>query len=762
VNRVGCSCVVDAEFSFIMLPEARRQVTGYSPAAWPNLPRPLPSPRGSAILTETQSQGPLARKDRMDPYAACPCGSGKKFKWCCQPIYADISRAYQQDEQGQHDTALRIMDDITAAHPDNPEAWGRKAELLFQNEKFDDAEAALQKALDLNPSYPYGLYLRGQFRLREGEVPGALILLRKAADLYDASARDILGHLYMVIFDCEMKLNHPVAARAAAELSLRADASNAELVKGIDTVFGPSNPNLPAAAKKKHTYHALPAHAPADRRAAWDKALASAGTGKLSDAAAGFAKLTEEDSNDAAAWFNLGLTQAWLGQNRAAVESLDNYVALDADEKQAANAWTLAEVLRCGQGMEDDADYVEHAATVGLRDPQKYVDWLGELQKQGLLTGAQVNQEEGMLMAVILDPPPPALTPELTAKQMPRIGAMAMLVGGMVRMWHINKDAWQRTVDALKAAIGPALAGEPYVTRGPAKFHEILNDALPLMRGNATEEERKSFAQEHFAKHFEEIWLQRPLKSLGNVPPIDAAGHPVLRKKLLGAIQFLQEIAAGGKLDYDFERLRRKLNLTAGAAPAEATTAGPDIAAMAAPELAALKLDELADPQLEEVFQTAQKLDARDLAGKFAQALVNRPSRADKPDRFPWHNHLIQLAITQNDWDAALKYLNDGEKDDCEHNEGRRRNDYELRRGQVHAKQGVFDQAQEVFDRLIARVPSELKVRVSAAEAMLSAKQAGQALKYAEAGLAEARKQNSRDFEGHFLELADAARRQSK
>jgi hypothetical protein len=55
-----------------------------------------------------------------------------------------------------------------------------------------------------------------------------------------------------------------------------------------------------------------------------------------------------------------------------------------------------------------------------------------------------------------------------------------------------------------------------------------------------------------------------------------------------------------------------------------------------------------------------------------------------------------------------------------------------------------------------------MKVRVSAAEALLSAKQAGPALKYAEAGLAEARKQNNRDFEGAFLELVDAAKRQAK
>ena len=695
----------------------------------------------------------------MDPYAPCPCGSGKKFRWCCQPIYSDISRAFQQDEEGQHDTALRIMDEITAAHPDNPEAWGRKAELLDQNEKPEEAENALQKALDLNPNYPYGLFLRGQFRLREGEIPGALLLFRKAAELYDPAARDILGHIYVVIFDCEMKLNHPIAARAAAEMSLRVKPDG-DIARGVDSVFGPDNPNLPAAAKYKYAFQPLATGAPSERRTAWDKALASAATGKLTDAAGGFTQLTQEDQRDAAAWFNLALTQAWLGQNHAAIESLDRYVALEAGEDKAAQAWTLAEILRCGQGMEDDADYLEHSATLGLRDPQKYVDWLGELQKQGLLTGTQVNQEEGMLMAVILAAPPPALTPELAAKQNPTIGAMSLLVGGMARLWHTSEAALRRTVDALRAKLGAALAGEPYFGRGPAKFHELFSDALPLMRGTATDEERTRFAQEHFAKYFEEHWLQRSLKSLGNVPPVDAAGHPVLRKKLRGAVQFLEECAAAAKLGYDFNRLRRKLNLIA--APAADGAAVPDISAMSVPELAALDVPALNDQQIEEAFQAALQLDARELAGKFAQALVARPARPDKPDRYPWHNHLIQNAVTHSDWETALNCVNDGEKDDCEHNQGRRRNDYELRRGQVHAKQGAFDQAQDVFDRLIARVPSELKFRVSAAEALLSAKQAARVLKYAEAGLAEARKQNSRDSEGAFLEMVDAAKRQAK
>ena len=82
----------------------------------------------------------------FDPYGPCPCGSGKKFKWCCQPIHVEIDKAFRQDEDGQHDMALRIMSGVVAQHPDNPEAWGRHAQLLYQNDRVEEAEKALDKA----------------------------------------------------------------------------------------------------------------------------------------------------------------------------------------------------------------------------------------------------------------------------------------------------------------------------------------------------------------------------------------------------------------------------------------------------------------------------------------------------------------------------------------------------------------------------------------------------------------------------------------
>jgi hypothetical protein len=245
------------------------------------------------------------------------------------------------------------------------------------------------------------------------------------------------------------------------------------------------------------------------------------------------------------------------------------------------------------------------------------------------------------------------------------------------------------------------------------------------------------------------------------VAPIDAVGSATLRKKVRGVVQFLAECAALTKFPYDFDRLRRKLSLLEGAAvPTQDTAAAPDIGAMGAPELAGLAPESLTEAQLDQAFVAALKLDARELAGKFARTLVARPARGDKRDRYPLFSHLVSLALAQGDSTAAMNHLNEGEKDDCEHNEGKRRNDYELRRGQILAKSGDVGQAKDVFDRLIARIPGELKVRGAAAEAMLSARQPGNALAYAEGGLAEARKQNHRDSEGYFMELAGAAKKQ--
>ena len=101
--------------------------------------------------------------------------------------------------------------------------------------------------------------------------------------------------------------------------------------------------------------------------------------------------------------------------------------------------------------------------------------------------------------------------------------------------------------------------------------------------------------------------------------------------------------------------------------------------------------------------------------------------------------HLISAALADRDFDAALNWIDVGEKADCEGNEGRRRNDFELKRGQVLAKKGDSAEAQAAFEKLLDRAPDELKIAGAAAEAMLSAKQSAVALQFADRGLKAAR-----------------------
>jgi tetratricopeptide (TPR) repeat protein len=699
----------------------------------------------------------------LDPYAACPCGSGKRFKWCCQPIHVEIDRAFRQEAEGQHAAALKMMQDVAAAHPANPEALGRLAQLLYQNDRVEDAENTLQKAFDISPSYPFGHLLRGMFRFHEGEFAGALLLFRKAAEAYDPQASDQLAQVYTMIADCEMKLNRPIAVRAALQIALRCQPDQEELRKNFDAVFGPQS-QLPVCARREY----LLLSPPGQRSPAWERTLETAGSTRLADLARAFEQLTGElDANEtlesqperAAAWYNLGLAQAWLGENRSALEALDRYEELEADEDRAAAAWTLGEVLRLGAGMEELADCREYSVTYQIRDPNTVFGLLQQWERDRRLLGVQANQEEGVLSALVTEK-----LPVLTAGSTPpmKLAAYLLLAGQLLRFRNPQKESLDRVCAEVQQRIGQALS-EGLEKTGRASFPDVVLEAVVFPVGITDKAVAEARIREHAERFFEETWIHRPLQALNRIPPVDAAGHRVLRKKLLGVVQFLQDCAQGGIVGvYDFDRLRRKLGLLSEkpAAPA-ADGAATDIAALGAAELAALQAQTLSDEQLEQAYHASLKLDAQEMAGNFARALVARPPRPDQPDRAQWYLFLVQRSLAEGKPDDALNYVNEGERVDSEQNEGRRHNEFELRRGQVHIKRGEADQAFEVFERLLGRDPSSQRTRGSAVEGMLSLRQGARALRFAEEGLAMARQQNDRDSEQYFLELVGAAKRQA-
>jgi tetratricopeptide (TPR) repeat protein len=695
----------------------------------------------------------------IDPYSLCPCGSGKKFKWCCQPIYPSIQHALEQQAAGQHETALGLMEKVTQEHAGNPEAWGQYARLLAANGKTDQAEEALEKAFAINPNYPFGLLLRASIRQHEGEMTGALMLARRAAEAYDPQAREPLSEVFSIIFDCEMRRNLPVAARAAMEQLLRLQPGNEELRSSFDSIFGETG-RLPLAARRSYD---LRKPASAARREAWNRTIGGTAA-RLSDLARSFEKITKEDASDAAAWLNLGISRAWLGENKPALEALDCGIELESDEAACVEAATLGEVLRCGRGMEEESDYHEYAANLQIRTPEPINALLADWQKAGRLVPVPVEQEN-VFHALILELTPTGLvTVGRPAVDAGRLAGYLFIVNNLFRIASPIQDAFARLREEIRQKLNLGL-NELQTRVGPIAFHDVVSDALIFPLGPAGGE---AAAGERILAHagtfYEEKWIHQPRRSLSNIAPVDAVGSAKLRKKLRGVIEFLSQCAKGGMLaSYDFDRLRRKLGLlstVAASVPAAPGTVPGDISALGAGELSALKPESLSDEQLEQAYQTAHRLDAGELTAHFATALVARPVQPGKTDRYPYFSFLIQKALKDGAFDNALDQVNEGERIDCAHNEGKRRNDYELRRAQVHAKRGEVDAAADVYQRLIERGPANFKVRGQAAETMLGLKQPARALKFAEEGVAAAQQANDRDSEQYLKELATAAKRQ--
>lgn len=691
-----------------------------------------------------------------NPYDPCPCGSGKKFKWCCQAISADLQRVTDLLESQQQAAALKLLDELIQKYPDNPTVLGYKAGILIDLDRVEEAEAALDKALEINPNYARAYLIRGTIRMDEKETVGALQLYRQAARLAPPTDRELMNLIYHNIFLTEVLQRRPLAALAAADIALRYDPTDDELRERFKLVFESENCEYPAVARQLPALLPPPPSSPPDRQERWTQAASAVKEGKLEYAVREFEQLTSEAPEDAAAWYNLGLARAFLGENLAALDALDRYVALVPDDDTAARAWKLAEVLRFGAGMEAASDWNTWTAVYKISDTDALIDRFREDRRF-----VPTRRDEAMVHGFIADRPLAPVNESTPLFELPKIlGLFGWFPSADLIAVHGTDLARHQACLKLFKEICSGLVTELQDNYRTSTFSEGAQRCLTYLTAHiASAEQKERLSKEAVRTWFESTWIQEPLRSLDGVSPVDAAAHGVLRRKLQGLIDFLEELlAANFPNTYDFDRLRHQLGLPTRRPVQEPTQGRRDIAAMNVQELAALPVEELSETDLATAFQTSRRLDAQELAGKFAEALVSRPAGDPPTDRFPYYSHLVQLASDQEDYAKAREWLEAGLRYDCEHNQGHRRNDYDLRLAQLFLRAGDFDEAHDTYRRLTERLPSDLDVLGRAAEAMLQARRQAQAADFAEKGLGAARAKGDRDRVAYFEELLSAAR----
>src|SRR5262245_47938604 len=90
----------------------------------------------------------------VDPYASCPCGSGKKVKFCCSDLVGDIEKIHRMIEGDQPRAALRHAEQTLAKHPRRASLLDLKATLELALAETDAARVTIDEFLKADPQNP--------------------------------------------------------------------------------------------------------------------------------------------------------------------------------------------------------------------------------------------------------------------------------------------------------------------------------------------------------------------------------------------------------------------------------------------------------------------------------------------------------------------------------------------------------------------------------------------------------------------------------
>lgn len=270
---------------------------------------------------------------RNDP---CPCGSGRKFKYCCG--------ARKIPGAGVASTISSL--EIAAIH--------------YRAGRLQPAREMLEEALRANPRNPQALHLLGLIAYRSGKRREAVAWLRRAVRVAPSNA-DYRNHLGVA----HMATGNKDEAVASWRLALKIDPAHAEACNNLGNALVDQGELDDALAFLRQALALRPDYAPAhvnmgnalgkqgkarEAIASYQRAIAIeprnpyvhcnlaktlSDFGKMEEAAAGYRTALELDPRLAEAHNGLGVTLLEMGRMDEAIQSIRSALALRPDYPEA-------------------------------------------------------------------------------------------------------------------------------------------------------------------------------------------------------------------------------------------------------------------------------------------------------------------------------------------------------------------------------------------------------------------------------------------
>ncbi len=503
----------------------------------------------------------------IDPYSPCPCGSGKKLKFCCSDLASDIEKVQKMVAGDQPHAALKHVEQLLSKQPKRASLLDLLASLQLSLHEFDTAKRTIGDFLEAHPQSPTAsaqaailLAAVEGGRKAVGPLQNALEQLDQEMPLRVLEAVGAVGQ--SLLMDGEL-----MAARA--HLLLYAAIAPEEDNRGVELLL---RMNLQAGLPllMRESWQLLPCPSEAAWKDQFNQATQLSLQGLWRQSEAQFAQLREENGAAPEIVYNLALLRGWLGDVKRFAEGLHEYARLEAPLDNRVEAEALAQLVNPDL---EDPKLETVKSTYEVSDIEKLSDHFAQDPRIEEYPIDPEDFEDDELARprgnyILLNIPTPATGVGIERSEIPHVMAFLSLFGkrtdrdARLEVTTDRDDRFEQVQQLLVEVSDNQLtdATEAEVVGHKSVSEESLSWRWRLPNDTPGDHRQQLLAQQR-REAILQHWANAPRAALQDQSPVQAAGNEELRIPLLASTLIIQQAAIDPAELPLFAELHQKLQL---------------------------------------------------------------------------------------------------------------------------------------------------------------------------------------------------------
>ncbi len=390
----------------------------------------------------------------VEPYAPCHCGSGQKYKWCCQSVEPFIERSQRLLDNGQYELAINPINEGLSKTPDNVSLLLRKALIQLHLNQVEQAGEALRHLLQKQPGHLGGSILMTRLAIdSEGRKRGSPSFSRRSQPCAPLIARSFAA-LASFVGTSLSRSEYPAAAIKHFELAGQLSSDEEKQVASQLQILRAS-PGISVWEKNPYRLSPAPEGATAAFREAFDKALGWAEESLWSSAASAFELLAAGSGAGVLADRNRGLCCLWLADHDGAVAALRRYIARSKPSTDTVDLEALCQVIEPPSRYDlVDLDRLSWP----IRNREGLVAALHAdksiVQAQPRAIDSDDPEAPQLDSFLLLDRPEAAARPGLTRQELPLVEGELLLDKNVAFLEAVDDGRLDRLIDRFAPGCG--------------------------------------------------------------------------------------------------------------------------------------------------------------------------------------------------------------------------------------------------------------------------------------------------------------------